>query len=164
MKHTECKDCELRNGDCGHHFKSEIYSKMGVTTNYDIASLSACDQYGNCEFFKSKAKPKGDLEYKQMDERLMKIADHYGLDSQLNMLQEECAELIQAVNKYKRIQSPAIVEEIADVYIMLAQIVYLLNKKITSVDVEEYIVLWMEKKIRRQLKRLEGEQNADHSD
>lgn len=48
MIHTECKDCELSNGDCGHHFK------MDGATNYDIASLSACDQYGNCMFFKSK--------------------------------------------------------------------------------------------------------------
>lgn len=55
MKHTECKDCELSNGDCGYHFK------MDGKTNYDIASLSACDKYGNCEFFKSKAKPQGDL-------------------------------------------------------------------------------------------------------
>ena len=51
MKHTECKDCELSSGDCGYHFK------MDGTTNYDIASLSACDKYGNCEFFKAKAKP-----------------------------------------------------------------------------------------------------------
>lgn len=55
MKHTECKDCKLSNGDCGHHFK------MDGATNYDIASLSACDKYGNCEFFKSKVKPQGDL-------------------------------------------------------------------------------------------------------
>ena len=46
MKHTECKDCELSNGDCGYHFK------MDGTTNFDIPSLSACDRYGNCEFFK----------------------------------------------------------------------------------------------------------------
>lgn len=93
-----------------------------------------------------------------MDERLMKIADHYGLDSQLNMLQEECAELIQAVNKYKRTRTTAIVEEMADVYIMLYQITYLLNKEVASVDVEDFIAMWMEKKIRRQLKRIEGDQ------
>lgn len=52
MKHTECKNCEFSKGDCGYHFK------MDGTTNYDIASLSACDQYCNCMFFKSKAKPK----------------------------------------------------------------------------------------------------------
>lgn len=55
MKHTECEDCKLRNGDCGHHFK------MNGKTNYDIPSLSSCDRYGNCEFFQQKEKPKGDL-------------------------------------------------------------------------------------------------------
>jgi len=48
MKHTECKDCKFRDGDCGHHFK------MDGKTNYDIASLTCCDRYGNCEFFKQK--------------------------------------------------------------------------------------------------------------
>ena len=51
MKHTECKDCELSPGDCGHHFE------MDGVTNYAIASLCACDQYENCMFFKPKAKP-----------------------------------------------------------------------------------------------------------
>ena len=55
MKHTECEDCKLRNGDCGYHFK------MNGKTNYDIPSLSACDRYGNCEFFQQKEKPQGDL-------------------------------------------------------------------------------------------------------
>lgn len=55
MKHTECKDCELGKGDCGHHFR------MDGITNYDVASLSVSDPYGNCMFFKSKAKPQGDL-------------------------------------------------------------------------------------------------------
>lgn len=55
MKHTECEDCKLREGDCGHHFK------MDGKTHYDIASLTACDRYGNCEFFKPKEKPQGDF-------------------------------------------------------------------------------------------------------
>ena len=55
MKHTECEDCKLRNGDCGHHFK------MNGKTDYDIPSLSACDRYGDCEFFQQKEKPQGDL-------------------------------------------------------------------------------------------------------
>ena len=54
MKHTECKDCELSSGDCGYYFK--IDGKV----NYDIVALTACDKYGNCEFFKPKAKPQGD--------------------------------------------------------------------------------------------------------
>lgn len=55
MKHTECEDCKLRSGDCGHHFK------MNGKTNYDIPSLSSCDRYGDCEFFQQKEKPQGDL-------------------------------------------------------------------------------------------------------
>lgn len=57
MKHTECKDCELSNGNCGYHFK------MDGITNYDIASLSACDKYGNCNFFKPKTQLRADLIY-----------------------------------------------------------------------------------------------------
>lgn len=45
---TECEYCKFKEGDCGYHHKSN-----GIT-NYDIASLSACDQYGNCMFFKRK--------------------------------------------------------------------------------------------------------------
>ena len=32
----------------------------------------------------------------------IKIAQYYGYDAQSNQLIEECAELIQAVNKYRR--------------------------------------------------------------
>ena len=63
-----------------------------------------------------------------------KIAEHYGYDAQSNQLIEECAELIQAVNKYRRANDKAtaeiaydnLVEEIADVEIMLEQIKHLL--------------------------------------
>lgn len=93
---------------------------------------------------------------KETEERIKRIADYYGLDAQLDMLQEECAELIQAVSKYKRTRVTNIVEEMADVFIMLDQIIYLLNKEVASVDVEEFIALWMEKKIRRQLERIDN--------
>ena len=93
---------------------------------------------------------------KETEDRIRKIADYYGLDAQLDMLQEECAELIQAVSKYKRTRVTNIVEEMADVFIMLDQIIYLLNKEVASVDVEEFIALWMEKKIRRQLERIDN--------
>ena len=45
---TECEYCKFKEGDCGYHHKNN-----GIT-NYNIASLSACDQYGNCMFFKRK--------------------------------------------------------------------------------------------------------------
>lgn len=92
-----------------------------------------------------------------MDDRLKTIADHYGLDSQLNILQEELAELIQAVSKFRRERSNHIIEEIADVLLMLDQIVYLLNKEFNVCDVYEFVSLWYEKKIRRQLDRIDEE-------
>lgn len=78
-----------------------------------------------------------------ISEENRRIADHYGYEAQSNHLIEECAELIQAINKYRRamsikVKSPAstqirettynnIVEEIADVEVMLEQIKYLLR-------------------------------------
>ena len=64
-----------------------------------------------------------------------KIAEHYGYESRSNLLVEECAELIQAVSKYRRAQTAEkaeialenLVEEIVDVEIMLEQIKYLLQ-------------------------------------
>lgn len=52
----------------------------------------------------------------------------YGLECQLSILQEECAEVIQAVSKMRRGGAPRVVlsdrlaEELADVEIMIAQL------------------------------------------
>lgn len=71
-----------------------------------------------------------------ISEELKQIAEYYGWDAQSNMLIEECAELIQAVNKYKRVEDSLVrlniafdnlVEEIADVEIMLEQIKHLMQ-------------------------------------
>ena len=84
------------------------------------------------------------------------IADYYGYTAQSNQLIEECAELIQAVSKYRRAvgidKAKALenyVEEIADVELMLGQIKYLL--KIPESD----IIKVKEYKIQRTLDRME---------
>lgn len=84
-----------------------------------------------------------------------KIADHYGLESQLDMLQEECAELIQAVSKYRRAKctDDHLAEEIADVHIMTCQIVYLL-------DMDFEASKWVDRKLQRQLERIKGEEHG----
>jgi phosphoglycerate-specific signal transduction histidine kinase len=102
-----------------------------------------------------------------IDERLKQIADHYGLDEQLNMLQEECAELIQAVSKYRRTGKPSnLYEEITDVKILLQQIDYLLDKRnsecgIYSADAYFY---FSEMKIKRQLERIQNESELGYKD
>ena len=65
-------------------------------------------------------------------EKINYIADHYGFISQREMLIEECAELIQAVQKLKRAEATddteslkkatdSYLEELADVAIMVEQ-------------------------------------------
>lgn len=60
------------------------------------------------------------------------IAECYGLEHQLHILQEELAELIQAASKYCRYHDKkaeqSLVEEVGDTYIMLAQIEYLMSQ------------------------------------
>lgn len=95
-----------------------------------------------------------------IDERLKQIADHYGLDEQLNILQEECAELIQAVSKYKRTGKLGnLDEEMTDVKILLKQIDYLLDQKFIGfiMHSDEAYKYWSEKKITRQLERIKNE-------
>ena len=101
------------------------------------------------------------------NESIRKIADYYGFDEQSRQLAEECAELIVAVNKAYRLQKINIcpffdevamerknafndvIEEIADVTIMLEQIKCLLQ--ISDTDINKII----EQKLNRQLERIE---------
>ena len=97
----------------------------------------------------------------EMERQCILIADHYGFDFQSNQLIEECAELIQAINKYKRkhiggqplVRSVCtwdqVVEEIADVEVMLFQIKHLFG--IPEYQVEEVA----RNKIERTISRIE---------
>lgn len=98
-----------------------------------------------------------------MEKKCLEIARFYGFDAQTNQLIEECAELIQAVNKYKRqflrgqpvrkssdkTPRDMIAEEIADVEVMLCQIKLFLH--ITDLEVEDIA----ENKIERTMMRME---------
>jgi NTP pyrophosphatase (non-canonical NTP hydrolase) len=64
-------------------------------------------------------------------EEIYRLAlDKYGVEIQLNQLQEECAELIVAVNKHRRTpfdDLKGITDECADVLIMIDQIMAIYN-------------------------------------
>jgi NTP pyrophosphatase (non-canonical NTP hydrolase) len=79
---------------------------------------------------------------------IRKIADHYGLNNQKLKLQEELGELITASAKS---DADHLVEEMADVSIMIEQVVYLLKKESLFAETRE-------KKIGRQIKRIEEEE------
>lgn len=104
---------------------------------------------------------------KDLDKLNLEIADYYGYEAQSNQLIEECAELIQAINKHKRVMRNRksvnmtlkeainnVSEEIADVEIMLEQIKYLLGIN------EQYIDTIKEMKINRTSQRIEEKELA----
>lgn len=84
-------------------------------------------------------------------EDLKKIAEHYGLNHQKIKLIEEMAELTQAICKGRDL---SIIDEIADVEIVLEQVKYLMG---INPDVEAQRMF----KINRQLKRIENESKKD---
>jgi hypothetical protein len=86
-----------------------------------------------------------------INEDLKYIADHYGLEGQTKKCEEELNELIEALGGSSNTH---VVEEIADVEIMISQIKYLRDIPDEQVDViKKY-------KIQRQLQRIENGDGA----
>ena len=87
------------------------------------------------------------------DNRVKYIAEHYGLPAQREQLEEECAELILASQKCKRIGDKNtfnnFCEEVADVYIMVMQMMHLISPELISEIID--------KKLTRQMKRIKEE-------
>ena len=92
------------------------------------------------------------IEPKTGAEKIRAIARHYGKEPQMGVAQEECAELIQAISKIRRKGETAetldnLVEEIADVSIMCAQLEELFGVRAS--------IAWrMHQKLDRQLERI----------
>lgn len=81
------------------------------------------------------------------------ILNHYGTNMQMDVTQEECAELIQAISKVKREGLRAttydnFIEELADVEIMIEQMKYMIRDDLEAV---------IEIKLERQRDRIEKE-------
>ena len=90
-----------------------------------------------------------------MIKELIRIAEHYGPSNQSRQLIEEMAELTQALCKAQRVGTMVynrenIIEEIADVEVMLYQMKHLLgcHEEVTRIKQE---------KIARQIARIEEE-------
>ncbi len=88
-----------------------------------------------------------------MNDKIQAIADHYGIKEQMRQLAEECSELaVEANHSARKGTTVKIIEEIADVQIMIEQIIYL--AKIDKCDIEDCINF----KLDRQMKRMEKEE------
>ena len=84
--------------------------------------------------------------------RIIEIADHYGIEKQLHQLAEECSELaVEASHSARKGVTVKIIEEMADVLLMIEQVVYLSG--IAIEDIDECIKF----KIDRQLERIKEE-------
>ena len=107
-----------------------------------------------------------------MSEKLLKIIDNYGVMPQLKYFQSEVFELNEAIFQYeeqKRVceqccsrlhcdkEREHIAEEIADVEVMLLQF-----KEYYHIDGNEILEI-MNKKIDRQLERMENEENGNQN-
>lgn len=92
-----------------------------------------------------------------MNERIKTIADHYGLNNQMMQAIEEMGELTQAIVKVYRNgldnERDGLIEELADVEIMIEQLDYLLGDNQIE-KIKEY-------KINRQLSRI-AQEEAKH--
>lgn len=99
-----------------------------------------------------------EVKKRQQKMKLRDIANYYGRATQSRQCIEECAELIQAINKWDRAQSSgdpekvkkavgSIVEEIADVRIMLDQLTFLYG-------CNDEVKRNMDEKINRQIVRI----------
>ena len=94
-------------------------------------------------------------------DKIKQIADHYKLEHQLGKTLEELSELSQEIRDYKfdlrmeadDITACRVVDEIADVRIMLAQLEYLIG-------IEEEVRERIKLKADRQIKRIENEINC----
>ena len=103
------------------------------------------------------------IEPKTGAEKIRAIARHYGKEPQMGVAQEECAELIQAISKIRRKGETVetldnLVEEIADVSIMCAQLEELFGVRAS--------IAWrMHQKLKRQLERIaEGDTAYETTD
>ena len=91
--------------------------------------------------------------------KIYDIADYYGTGAQIDQTLEELAELTIALHHFKKKAKDPIcreeirknvLEEMADVYIMVNQLLYLMDK-------EGEMWKWIEYKINRQLERIKGD-------
>ena len=90
------------------------------------------------------------------EEKVKKIADHYGIKNQLRQLAEECSELsVESSHSARKGTTVKIIEEMADVLIMIEQVIYL--SKIDKCDIEDCIDF----KLNRQMNRISNEKKEN---
>lgn len=88
-------------------------------------------------------------------EKIRKILSHYGTDQQMGIAQEECAELIQAISKVRRLGGTPetmahLAEELADALIVSCQMA-------VAFDLGDAVFTEIDRKLDRQMRRIKKE-------
>ena len=91
---------------------------------------------------------------------LQTAIEHYGVEIQLNKVQEELGKLITAISKWrnKDVFLIEVVDEIVDAEIMIAQLKLILEK-IYEIEISEDIEKTKEFKLNRLKQRIEDDNN-----
>ena len=88
---------------------------------------------------------------------------HYGLDQQLNILQEECGELVAAVSHFRRSRDGSragLVTELADVIIMTHQICMAIGDEDVDLEVRKKLGRLVERMGKDRLEELDDIQRG----
>lgn len=147
----------------------EMIEKYGLDAVLNFCELNAYkyeyrhsmkngqEDLDKADWYRNKKK-----ELEQSDDRI-RIANHFGLEGQFQQLIEEMSELTQAICKHKRKNGEGqplldmvtarhveenLIEEIADVKLVLEQVIFLLGAK-------EDIQQWVNKKVQRTIDRID---------
>ncbi len=80
-----------------------------------------------------------------------KAIDCFGEEAQLGMVTEELAELIVSINHELRRRENSIIEELADVYIVLEQLQIILASRLnrTEIEIETELKIFIQTKMER---------------
>lgn len=78
------------------------------------------------------------MRYLQIYKRAIK---KWGESAQLDQAIEECAELVAAIQHYRRgkVEKSVVLHELADVYLMVGQLAYMLGEEELNAEVENKI-------------------------
>jgi len=95
---------------------------------------------------------------KELEKLYKDCMEFWGLERQSRMLQEECAELIVAISHYFRSRTNAtadLVEELADVYLMLNQLISHFGE-----DIVMDVVDWKSDRVKEKLEKYKAREFA----
>lgn len=91
------------------------------------------------------------MEKEQRIELYKEAINTWGEDAQINMLNEECGELITAVAQFKRGRTSHhdVMTELADVFIMVEQIATMMNYEDFEKELERKLIRLRDEKLKK---------------